>query len=44
MHNRIDDGGDIPDAKQKPKKRSLLILEWLQCYAVYVAVISKKTA
>ena len=34
--------GTDDDAKQKPKKRSLSILEWLQCYAVYVAVISKK--
>ena len=28
------------DAKQRPKKRSLSILEWLQCYAVYVAVVT----
>ena len=34
--------GTDDDAKQKPKKWSLSILEWLQCYAVYVAVISKK--
>ena len=30
------------DAKQRPKKRSLSILEWLQCYAVYVAVVTNK--
>ena len=30
------------DTKQKPKKRSLLILKWLLCYAVYVAVVMKK--
>ena len=34
--------GTDDDAKQKPKKRSLSILEWLQCYAVYVAVTSRK--
>ena len=38
---------DVPctndDAKQKPKKWSLLLLEWLQCYAVYVAVVMKNS-
>ena len=33
---------DSEDAKLKKKKRLLSILEWLQCYAVYVAVVARK--
>ena len=36
------DTANSEDAKLKRKKRSLSILEWLQCYAVYVTVVARK--
>ena len=36
------DTTDSEDVKLKRKKRSLSILEWLQCYAVYVTVVARK--
>ena len=36
------DTADSEDTRLKRKKRSLSILEWLQCYAVYVAVVARK--